>query len=70
MNVVNCNWTASFPFLGPRRVRVIVLYSPVDDWDESEWLRAATLSPAFDFLRDPDEDIYTPIDGKPYDDEA
>ena len=58
------------PILGPRRVRVIVLYSPVDDWDESEWLRAATLSPAFDFLRDPDEDIYTPIDGKPYDDEA
>jgi len=58
------------PILGPRRVRVIVLYSPVDEWDESEWLRAATLSPAFDFLRDPDEDIYTPIDGKPYDDEA
>jgi len=58
------------PILGPRRVRVIVLYSPVDEWDESEWLRAATLSPAFDFLRDPDEDIHTPIDGKPYDDEA
>jgi len=33
-------------------VRVIVLYSPVDEWDEKEWLHAAALSPAFDFLKD------------------
>ena len=58
------------PILGPRRVRVIVLYSPVDEWDEGEWLQAATLSPAFDFLGDPEEDIYTLVDGKPYDDKA
>jgi hypothetical protein len=32
--------------------------SPVDEWDESEWLHAAVFSPAFDFLRDPEEDIY------------
>jgi len=58
------------PILGPKRVRVIVLYSPADEWDEREWLQAATLSPAFDFLRDPEEDIYTLIDGKPYHDEV
>jgi hypothetical protein len=58
------------PILGPKRVRVIVLYSPVDEWDESEWPQAATLSSAFDFLRDPEEDIYSLIDGKPYRDEA
>ena len=58
------------PILGPKRVRVIVLYSPVDEWDESEWLQAATINPAFDYLRDPEEDIYTLVDGKPYHDEA
>ncbi|MEI6451571.1 MAG: hypothetical protein WCP98_16725 [Actinomycetes bacterium] len=58
------------PIQGPRRVRVIVLYSPLDEWDEGEWLQAAALSPAFAFLRDPEEDIYTLIDGEPYDDQA
>jgi hypothetical protein len=57
------------PIPGPKRVRVIVLYSPVDEWDEKEWLHTATLSPAFDFLKDPEEDIYTLTDGKPYHDE-
>ena len=54
----------------PKRVRVIVLYSPVDEYDEKEWLHATSLSPAFDFLKDPKEEIYTLIDGKPYHDEA
>jgi len=58
------------PIQGPTRVRVIVLYSPADEWDEGEWLQAAALSPAFEFLRDPEEDIYSLIDGKPYDDQA
>jgi hypothetical protein len=58
------------PIEGPRRVRVIVLYSPVDELDEGEWLHAAALSPAFDFLRDPEEDIYTLADGKPVHNEA
>jgi hypothetical protein len=58
------------PIMGPQRVRVIVLYSPVDDWDENEWLQAASISPAFDFLRDSEEDIYSVIDGKPYRDQV
>lgn len=32
---------------------------------EQQWLRAAVTNPAFDFLHDPAEDIYTPSDGKP-----
>jgi tetratricopeptide (TPR) repeat protein len=36
--------------------------------DEHEWLRAATSNPAFDFLKDPEEDIYTLADGKPFND--
>jgi len=43
------------------------------DWksseDESEWLRAAATNPAFDFLKGPEEDIYTLADGKPFHDQ-
>ncbi|HOU12085.1 MAG TPA: hypothetical protein PKZ84_03140 [Anaerolineae bacterium] len=35
-----------------------------DEIDEVEWLYAAAHNPAFDFLRDPEEDIYTLADGK------
>lgn len=57
------------PFPGPMRVRVIVLYPPSGEWDETEWLQAASRNPTFDFLRDPEEDIYTVNDGKPFHDE-
>lgn len=36
------------------------------DIDEREWLQAATTNPAFDFLKEPEEEIYTPTDGKPF----
>jgi len=59
----------SLPFSGPRRVRVIVL-SPMDDEvDEIQWLQAASRNPAFAFLADPEEDIYSATDGKPFNDE-
>jgi hypothetical protein len=58
------------PIPGPKRVRVIVLYSPVDEWDEKEWLHAAARNPAFDFLKDAEEDIYSLADGRPFHDEA
>ena len=34
------------------------------DISETEWLQAATANPAFDFLKDPEEDIYTLSDGR------
>ena len=37
---------------------------------EREWLRAAMKNPTFDFLHDPEEDIYTLSDGKPFHDEG
>lgn len=52
------------PFSGPRRVRVIILF-PNDDIDEVTWLRGAAANPAFGFLSDPAEDIYTLDDGVP-----
>lgn len=57
------------PISGPKRVRVIVLYPLDEEWDEAEWLQAAARNPAFDFLRDPEEDIYSLADGKPFHDE-
>lgn len=58
------------PIIGPKRVRIIVL-SPVDDEiSESDWLKAAASNPAFDFLHDAAEDVYTLTDGKPFHDEV
>ena len=58
------------PIPGPKRVRVIVLYSDGEEWDENEWLYAAASNPAFSFLGDPEEDIYTLEDGEPFNDEV
>lgn len=46
------------------KVRVIVLFSE-EDFNEREWLKAASKNDAFDFLNDEAEDIYTLEDGKP-----
>ena len=56
------------PIDGPSRVRVIILVTEGTDLDESEWLRAAASNPAFDSLWDPREDVYSPSDGRPFDD--
>lgn len=55
------------PIKGPRKVRVIILMPEEEDIDESEWLQTASNNPAFAFLEDPEEDIYTIDDGKPFD---
>lgn len=58
------------PISGPMRVRVIVLYPSEDEWDEGEWLRAAARNPAFDFLNETEEDIYSLHDGEVFRDEV
>lgn len=45
------------------KVKVIVLYE--DEENEQEWLLAIANNPAFDFLKNKGEDIYTLKDGKP-----
>jgi len=55
------------PAMTPGRVRVIILIPEPADLDESEWLHAAAANPAFDFLKDPSEDVYSLSDGKPFD---
>ena len=58
------------PVVGPIRVRVIILLPREADIDEMEWLRAAASNPAFDFLKEPEEDIYTLADGRPFYDQG
>jgi hypothetical protein len=55
------------PADGARRVRVVI-YVPDDepaDLPVREWLAAAR-NPAFDFLHDPREDVYSASDGQPF----
>lgn len=54
------------PVVGPTKVRVIILLPEEAEIDEKEWLRSASVSPALDFLKEPEEDIYTLSDGKPF----
>jgi hypothetical protein len=57
------------PVTGSGRVRVIVLFEEdSEEIVESEWLYAATTNPAFSFLKEAGEDIYTLADGRPFDD--
>jgi hypothetical protein len=58
------------PFMGPSRVRVLILVMEEQEITEDEWLRAAASNSAFDFLQNPAEDIYTLDDGKPFHDEG
>jgi hypothetical protein len=58
------------PIAGPSRVRVIILIPEETGIDEKEWLQAAASNPAFDSLKDPEEDIYTLADGKPFYDQG
>ena len=53
------------PIGGPTRVRVILLYALDDNWQEQDWLLAAASNPAFEYLRDAGEDVYSMEDGKP-----
>ena len=60
----------TLPIAEKSKVRVIILLPEESDIDEKEWLKAATLNPAFDFLKEPEEDIYTREDGKPFNDKG
>ena len=60
----------TLPITGPTRVRVIILVPEDSDISETEWLQAAAANPALDFLKDPEEDIYTLSDGRPFYDEG
>ncbi|MCB0579303.1 MAG: hypothetical protein KDD10_08355 [Phaeodactylibacter sp.] len=53
-----------------KRVRVIILISEEEEIEDQMWLESMASNPAFDFLKEPDEDIYSVEDGEPIRDEA
>ena len=61
---------APLPLSGPSRVRIIIVFPDETDIDKQEWLRGAGQNPSFDFLKEPEEDIYTLQDGKPFRDQG
>ena len=58
------------PIVGPSRVRVLILVPDPADIDEQAWLKAAANNPAFGFLKEEAEDVYTRTDGKPFHDQG
>ena len=59
----------TLPITGPTRVRVIILLPEDSDISETEWLQAASANPSLDFLKYPEEDVYTLSEGEPFHDE-
>ena len=59
----------TLPITGPTRVRVSHLLPEDSDISETEWLQAAAANLSLDFLKDPEEDVYTLSDGEPFYDE-
>jgi len=53
-----------------RKVRVIILIDEQsDDIDEEKiWIKSIQSNPAFDFLKEPSENIYSLTDGEPFND--
>ena len=55
--------------LANSNVRILILLDEDSDQDDEQlWLDSISNNDAFDFLNDPDEDIYSPNDGTPLDD--
>lgn len=54
--------------LSESRVRVIILLEEKDrDFDDEKiWMKAVSNNPDFDFLKDKEEDIYSIVDGVPF----
>ena len=54
-----------------QEVRLLILLNEDDETDEDEqqWLYSISKSPSFDFLNEPEEDIYSLNDGEPVNDE-
>jgi hypothetical protein len=47
-----------------KKVRLLILLENDEETQEEAWLKAVSSNPAFDFLKEADEDIYTVNDGE------
>lgn len=51
-----------------KEVRVLIFVDEQEDLDELSWLQSLSNNPAFSFISEPEQDIYTCKDGKPFND--
>ena len=52
-----------------RKVRVLILFEDEkSEYEEKLWMNSISKNPAFDFLNNPEEDIYSLNDGEPLND--
>lgn len=51
-------------------VRIIILVDEISDEDDEEklWINSISSNPAFNFLKDSNENIYSLTDGEPFND--
>jgi hypothetical protein len=52
------------------KVRVIIFVPDEEDIDDKLWMKYGYSNDAFAFLKEPEEDVYTIHDGKPFKDEV
>jgi len=59
------NLKIDFPLqVKDKNVRVLILYDENEGVNtEHDWIKSASASPAYDVLKEPEEDIYSPDDG-------
>jgi len=50
-------------------VKVVILLPEEADIGDKEWYQAAAKNQVFDFLQEPEEDIYTLSDGRSFNDQ-
>jgi hypothetical protein len=53
-----------------KKVRILILFdeNPNEDDEKKLWMNSVSTNPAFEYLKDTDEDIYTVNDGEPFND--
>lgn len=55
-----------------KRVRVLILFDEkkdaTEDDEEKLWMKSISSNPAFEFLKEKEEDIYSLTDGEPFND--
>ena len=68
-NIIKINKKINKQYLN-KSVRILILFpeenEKSDDIDETLWLKSISDNQTFDFLNDTQEDIYSLIDGKPF----
>ena len=70
MHSIGCAWASPCPLPAKAALGGLCFVPEETDIPEDAWVSAAAVSPAFGFLKEAAEDIYTTADGKPFHDQG